>query len=75
MIIRIPRVKCCGCLPPAYGPSMPNAWSRWMNFRRETGGSLGTGGRAKAVQIQVADLGDFEVHPQPQGDPVAQRLP
>ena len=45
-----------------------------MNFRRETGGSLGMDREAYTIQVQAADLGDIEAQPQTQGHPIAQRL-
>src|SRR6266498_3352213 len=45
-----------------------------MNFKRETGGSLGLGQHADAVEIQPAHWWDFESKPQPQRNPIAQRL-
>src|SRR5208282_6514440 len=71
--VRFPRFI-CGCLPPEYGPSKPNCRSRWMNLRRETGGSLGMDRQAYTIKVQAADLGDIESKAQPQGYPIAQRL-
>ncbi len=37
----------------------------------ETGGSLGMGDEADAIEIEAADLRDFQPEAEPQGHPVA----
>src|ERR1035438_7120014 len=45
-----------------------------MNFRRETGGSLGMDRQAYPIEVQATDLGNLESQAQAQGHPIAQRL-